>query len=581
MKKNKLISSVTAFAIITASGISIPQAYAQEATPTVTEQGTETTTDQPTDQPTTDQPTTDQTTPGTPTVTDTTNASAEPTVSNTGQPQATNVTVPEFPLPRFKQNKSDSSIVVTGTKSWDKDLELSPNGSADVKVNISVNGDVPNGTTVGIYDGDKLLEEAPVTDGKVTVTASKLPKDLHTLSLRSNQVDLNNMKCTADKGIDIPGSEDSTLDAIKDYESDYEAAKKKYEEDAEKIGKSVDGMLTLTTAVPDQTVTSTTVVPGGVTELPDIDTSGEKADFGPFGFIMDLLPLGAILGGVGALAGNTDIQGIQNQIGNSVGDLLNNPQINEIIGKFQSAFQQGGSQGMQRVLDELGIHGINVEQIQQQANQMMEDIRGQINGIIQQFGGGAIPGVDLSGFELPSFDISTLLPLLGGLVAVVALPALFGLGGNSGGDNTGRTVDGGTQVGADTTKTTTQVIPGGVKTTVIPAAGGEMPVPELPMPPKFIEETLGKRDVDLQSSNGGVTLDIEAGSILDCSVNVEAKPVNSVSQQPVAPAPVVAQPVRPVAPAPVAARAVQGPKVNTGGSAETESVVTKLEKIFG
>lgn len=552
--KTKLISSVTAFAIMTASGVSIPQASAQEATaPAVT-----------------------QTAPSDNTKQETSNTSSDNTKQETSSTSSEATTVLEFPEPQFKKNTSESSVVVTGTKDWDKDLELSPTGKAEVKANISLNGEVPEGTKVGIYDGDTLIEEAPVVDGKVSVTTSKLPKDVHKFTIKSEQADLSSMKCSADKGIDIPASEDATLEAIKDYEKEYEAAKKEYEKAAENMGKTPSGSMTVTTQVPDQTITTTTTVPGE-TITPPPTTGDDKANFGILTPILRLLPIGGLLAGAGALAGNPDISKIADQLGNNVGDLLNNPQINQLIGQFQNAFQNGGNEGLQDLLDQYGIKGVNIDQIQQQAQQMINQIQGQLQALLQEFGSDLIPGIDLSGIQLPNFDVNALMPLLGALLAIIALPALVGLGGspsNPGEENTGDTI-----VGADRVVTSTSVIPGGVKTSVIPAAGGEVPVPELPVPPKFIEETLGQRDVDLNTVNGGVEFEIEAGSVLDCSVDVKAKAVEKQNVQPQQQAP--AQQVRQIAPASVPAQAVEGPKVNTGGEVKNPSVATRLEQIFG
>lgn len=537
ISNKRFLTSVTALAVMGASTITIPNAVAQENTE--------------------------------PAVTDT-NVSTDTNGQNT---------IAEFPSPVFKENTSESSVVVNGTKDWSSELSLSPEGNASVTANIKINGEVPDGAKVGIYNGNELIQEATVSGGSVKVAVSDLPKDVHTFQIKSDEIDLSNMKCTADKGIDIPESKDKTLDAVTDYEDAYEEAKAKYISDLAAWETSNQGgdngaVRTVVTKLPDETrVVDIPAAPDGEEgQLPVTPDSGPQqeeiinvfedvlpGDSGwqmtpGFKAILGVLGTGAGAALLGGLLGNTNLQALQNQFG---ADFLNNPQLQQILGQIQGMLQgRGGSRSLQEFIDKtfpnsgIGVAGIErqinntIKQLQEQASNIGGSIENALSGLGINVPGGINIGNQLNNF-LNNVNIEDLGKILLGLIVTGLLIGLIveGLKGRTTNPDVTETrtetqnVPGNPEEGelpneptAQQPSQTTTVIPGSTVTTTVPIDSPDAPqppAPEAPQPPVFIEEELGVRDVNLTPVSGGVEFDIEAGSILDCDVDLDAAPVNN------------------------------------------------------
>ena len=649
----RIIASATAIAVGTASCVVVPQAFAADAPAAATSVA-------PTSEPGVADKTGDKSGAGAG------NTTVEPSLNAPAGETAVvgqDTTIAEFPVPTFTKSNSKSTISVKGTQKFDKDLELKPEGTGNVDVTINVNGKVPNGTKIGIYNGEKKLGESTVEDGRVAVSAKDLPKDANTFQLKaSNNVKLSGMTCTADKGIDIPESTYATEDAIDDWEKAYADAKQKYERDVanakfrnENAGA---GGKTITSVIPGTTTTiemeggnggkKTTVKNTDPQEIVNsiADPTGGKAGKDKKGVDTDLLkkiliPLGTIAGavGLGSLLGPEIDKAIKNFTANGRLEIPSLPNV-DLNGMFQGAmkaFQDGGANlrkwgdNVRRQLENFGAHGIqlpNLDQVRRDAEGKIEQLKkmaadaaanlgAQLDGVVHG-AGGIGKNIEEQIKRIPSEQ------LIGGLAALILIPTIIGLivglknkqPGNKGHAGTDGNATKKTTTTISGTPTTivegsgqsgktlkTSVVPPKTTTIVQPAGDGgsvNIPTPNAPQPPKFIEKTLGQRSVPVRPvSNGAVEFDIETGSVLDCSVkatggnkddgnkgnnkgdNQEKSTPNSKNnntpnnnranntpannnaraQQP--PALVAPQRVA----TPVAADA--GPKVNTGGSADT------------
>lgn len=240
--------------------------------------------------------------------------------------------IADIPVLEYTPKETKSPIKVTGTQEWDKSLSLSPE-NGDVTVNLDLSGKVPAGTKVALMDGTTELATTTVdAAGKVTLTAKDLPKDVKKLSLIAKGegvTGLQNVKCVADKGIDIPASKKATEEAVQKFEKEYvEAAQKnaknaggesgetaKPGEETKKVeGEAGEPYVTTTVITKpgekktikegDKVVTSTKKgTPDKVEEKTDVqDIPWDKGSADKTGSSDKGMPVGAIVGGLAAIA---------------------------------------------------------------------------------------------------------------------------------------------------------------------------------------------------------------------------------------------------------------------------------------
>lgn len=474
-----------------------------------------------------------------PVSTSATAAAADTTSTTPGTEKATTTAGTnsvEIPILKFTPKPTDSSIKVEGTKSWDSALVLNPTTNGDVTINLDLANKVPAGTKISLKDGDKELASGEVAaGGKVTLVAKDLPKDLNKLSLVATGdavKQLQNLKCTADKGIDIDGSKEATLDAIKAFETEYETAAKGGTGGQKVLNENVgpDGKVTRVVQLPDTTKTTTVteVVPGkdstttSVTPGTPGGTSFDAKQFfekiGPLLGIGGAVGLGSLLAPIlGNMMGvNLGSANPLDELGKIVNDLAKNIGI-DLSNVFNHDNPIDGLMGeIGKRFPQLQDIKSKIDQALAGATEAFNNAKAQIQDMINKAG----IKFDLSGIKPEHIAMLVAIPVVGIVIKLIA-DAVKKSEGTPG------TTDTAVVPGADSTnvKTTTTVVPGGTTTIVEdPTAQPDTPTKDLPTPPEWIEKELSKRDLPTKPEANGISFDIETGSIIDCALTPDNAP---------------------------------------------------------